>query len=109
MFHSSHVSILQELTYFSRQLKKLQLLHNNDLSSSFFDGSSQWGAIEDDHVPFLQRGVPVLHLISTPFPRGWHSEADNLASLDQESIEDLAAIFRVFVASILNLTQSRKQ
>lgn len=27
----------------------------------------------DDHVPFLKRGVNVLHLISEPFPRVWHT------------------------------------
>ncbi len=98
---------LAELVYFSRQLKKQQLLHNNDLAASFFSAAAGWGTIEDDHVPFLQRGVPILHLISTPFPPGWHSEGDNLASLDENSIEDLAAIFRVFLASILNLTHAR--
>jgi glutaminyl-peptide cyclotransferase len=97
----------KELVYYSRRLKKLQLLHNNDLRSSFFDAANRWGAIEDDHVPFLQRGVPVLHLISTPFPPAWHTEGDNVASLDEQTIEDLATIFRAFLASILNLTRAR--
>lgn len=28
--------------------------------------------IEDDHIPFLMRGVPVLHVIPWPFPDDWH-------------------------------------
>lgn len=28
--------------------------------------------IEDDHIPFLIRGVPALHLIPWPFPDSWH-------------------------------------
>ena len=28
--------------------------------------------IGDDHVPFAQRGVNVLHMISYPFPAVWH-------------------------------------
>jgi hypothetical protein len=32
-----------------------------------------FGGIEDDHIPFLQRGVSVLHLITNPFPRVWHT------------------------------------
>jgi glutaminyl-peptide cyclotransferase len=31
------------------------------------------GYIADDHVPFLNRGVEVLHLIPSPFPRVWHT------------------------------------
>lgn len=31
-----------------------------------------FGGIGDDHVPFLRRGVSVLHVIANPFPRGWH-------------------------------------
>jgi glutaminyl-peptide cyclotransferase len=28
--------------------------------------------IGDDHIPFLNRGVSILHLIANPFPRVWH-------------------------------------
>lgn len=31
------------------------------------------GTIEDDHLPFLKKGVPVVHLISVPFPKVWHT------------------------------------
>jgi glutaminyl-peptide cyclotransferase len=31
------------------------------------------GHIEDDHVPFVKRGVSTLHVISNPFPRVWHT------------------------------------
>jgi hypothetical protein len=37
--------------------------------------TSSWGGIEDDHLPFLQRGVSILHIISSPFPRVWHTLA----------------------------------
>lgn len=32
-----------------------------------------YGYVGDDHVPFLQRGVSILHLIAEPFPRVWHT------------------------------------
>lgn len=32
-----------------------------------------FGYIGDDHVPFLKKGVSVLHVIADPFPRVWHS------------------------------------
>jgi hypothetical protein len=30
------------------------------------------GYMGDDHVPFLHRGVSVLHVITEPFPSVWH-------------------------------------
>jgi glutaminyl-peptide cyclotransferase len=45
--------------------------------SSFFAPrtrqDSNAGYIGDDHLPFLQRGVSVLHIIAEPFPRVWHT------------------------------------
>lgn len=32
-----------------------------------------YGRIEDDHIPFMRLGVPILHMIATPFPRVWHT------------------------------------
>lgn len=32
-----------------------------------------WGGIEDDHLPFLERGVNILHVIASPFPSVWHT------------------------------------
>ena len=31
------------------------------------------GYVGDDHLPFMKRGVSVLHLISEPFPKVWHT------------------------------------
>lgn len=33
----------------------------------------QWGGIQDDHIPFVQRGVNILHVIANPFPKVWHT------------------------------------
>ena len=33
----------------------------------------QFGRIADDHVPFLYKGVNVLHVIASPFPSVWHT------------------------------------
>jgi len=35
--------------------------------------SMNFGYIGDDHLPFLQRGVSILHLIAEPFPHVWHT------------------------------------
>ena len=52
--------------------------------------------IQDDHVPFHRRGVPILHLISYPFPPGWHTPDDDLASLDWDEIVIFQSILRQF-------------
>jgi len=52
---------------------------------------------EDDHKPFWKKGVPILHLIATPYPEVWHTLLDNEANLDKPSIEKFLLIFRKFV------------
>ena len=32
-----------------------------------------YGHVEDDHIPFLYKGVSILHLIAVPFPHVWHT------------------------------------
>lgn len=53
--------------------------------------------VEDDHKPFLIRGVSILHLIPIPFPVAWHKVGDNEDSLDEDTIVDLLKIFRQFL------------
>ncbi|XP_054722339.1 glutaminyl-peptide cyclotransferase-like [Uloborus diversus] len=69
----------------------------------YFDRRSTLAFVEDDHVPFMKRGVPILHLIPTPFPHVWHRESDNWQSLHQPTIDNLNKILRVFVAQYLHL------
>lgn len=45
--------------------------------TSFFrtrrGSESNFGYVGDDHLPFLRRGVSVLHIIAEPFPHVWHT------------------------------------
>jgi len=59
--------------------------------------------VEDDHKPFLMRGVPILHLIPIPFPESWHKVGDNEDSLDEDTIIDLLRIFRQFLKEYFDL------
>ncbi|KAK4155548.1 peptidase family M28-domain-containing protein [Chaetomidium leptoderma] len=61
------------------------------------------GFVQDDHVPFMQRGVDILHLIPTPFPSVWHTMDDDGAHLDVPSIRDWARIMTAFVAEWMDL------
>ncbi|XP_056152469.1 glutaminyl-peptide cyclotransferase [Lampris incognitus] len=75
--------------------------HPNDVQ--YFWPSLSVGHVQDDHVPFLIRGVPVLHLIPTRFPSVWHTFDDNEQNLDRTSIENLNKILQVFVLEYLNV------
>ncbi|XP_030241617.1 glutaminyl-peptide cyclotransferase [Drosophila navojoa] len=55
------------------------------------------GFTDDDHRPFLEENVPILHLIATPFPTQWHTPNDNAANLHWPSIRNFNRIFRNFV------------
>jgi glutaminyl-peptide cyclotransferase len=42
--------------------------------------------VEDDHTPFLQRGVPAINLIDWSFPC-WHKSCDNLSAVSEPSLD----------------------
>ena len=66
-------------------------------SVTYFSSEALRANIEDDHIPFLQRGVPILHAISWPFPSVWHTLNDNLSALDRPTVKHLQKLFQVFV------------
>lgn len=69
-------------------------------SSQFGQGH---GLISDDHVPFMRRGVDVLHLIPTPFPWFWHRMEDDAEHLDGPAVQDWAKLITAFVAELMDL------
>ncbi|KAG9012085.1 hypothetical protein FRB94_011781 [Tulasnella sp. JGI-2019a] len=77
--------------------------------SSFFEPRTAfhqqyaYGSIEDDHLPFLRRGVSVLHVISNPFPKVWHTLKDDASALDLSTMKRWNLIFRVFMVEYLGL------
>ena len=70
---------------------------------NIFQPKAHYGGIEDDHIPFLQRGVDILHAIPSPFPSVWHKPTDNRNALDFPTIANLNKVFRLFVARYLHL------
>ncbi|KAI9680393.1 MAG: hypothetical protein M1829_001279 [Trizodia sp. TS-e1964] len=61
------------------------------------------GSVQDDHVPFMKRGVEVLHLIPSPFPHVWHEKEDDGAHLDIDTVEDWAKLITAFMAEWMEL------
>ncbi|XP_078389445.1 glutaminyl-peptide cyclotransferase-like isoform X1 [Cetorhinus maximus] len=86
-----------------KRLHNLGLLQLHPLEVTYFNGNTYYGPIEDDHVPFLRKGVPILHLISTPFPRVWHTMDDTAENLHPPTIENLCKILSVFLMEYLGL------
>lgn len=78
--------------------------------SSFFKPRTsfehQSGGIQDDHIPFVKRGVNILHVIANPFPRVWHTINDDATALDLPTMKRWTLIFRIFTAEYLRLRMS---
>ncbi|EMP25217.1 Glutaminyl-peptide cyclotransferase-like protein, partial [Chelonia mydas] len=49
----------------------------------------------------LAAGVPVLHLITTPFPWVWHTMEDTEQNLHPPAVENLCKILAAFLAEYL--------
>ena len=46
----------------------------------------QSGAIVDDHIPFLDQGVPSIDLIDFSFPC-WHRRCDDMSAVSEPSVD----------------------
>ncbi|XP_052661316.1 glutaminyl-peptide cyclotransferase isoform X2 [Harpia harpyja] len=93
----------QRLQAIEQKLHNMNLLKNHLVERQYFQTTLHRGLVEDDHVPFLLRGVPVLHLIPSPFPAVWHTMEDTEENLDKTTIDNLSKILQVFVLEYLNL------
>ncbi|KFO82213.1 Glutaminyl-peptide cyclotransferase, partial [Cuculus canorus] len=93
----------QRLQAIERELHNMNLLNNHPVERQYFRNTLHRGLVEDDHIPFLIRGVPVLHLIPSPFPAVWHTMEDTEENLDKTTIDNLSKILQVFVLEYLNL------
>ncbi|MCX6127934.1 MAG: M28 family metallopeptidase [Proteobacteria bacterium] len=61
-------------------------------------------AIEDDHWPFMERGIPSIDLIDFENLQTWHQPSDRLESLDLDSIKNIS---RLAMALILELNENQ--
>lgn len=59
--------------------------------------------VQDDHMPFMARGVEILHLIPSPFPNVWHTPQDDGEHLDMDTTEDWAKLMTAFAAEWMDL------
>ncbi|KAL6829336.1 peptidase family M28 domain-containing protein [Trichoderma sp. SZMC 28015] len=92
-----------------KRMRDLGLLESNPSSPFLPDAQKRadqfgYGGIEDDHIPFLRRGVDILHLIPTPFPDVWHTMADDGEHLDMPTVSDWTKLVMAFTAEWMDLS-----
>lgn len=94
-----HIRQIERMLLRSEALSVSQVAARSHLSNFYFDSNVRvMNAVEDDHIPFLQRGVPILHLIPIPFPSVWHKASDRLDAIDWDVVEDWCLLMRVYLA-----------
>ncbi|KAF3692733.1 Glutaminyl-peptide cyclotransferase [Channa argus] len=84
-----------------KRLHRLGLLMSHPSEQAYFRKDVYFGPVQDDHIPFLHKGVPVLHVISTPFPPFWHTLDDTEENMHRPTAENLTKIMAVFLAEYL--------
>ncbi|KAF9585774.1 hypothetical protein BGW38_000787 [Lunasporangiospora selenospora] len=72
-------------------------------------GEAYWGSVDDDHRPFMHLGVPIFHVIPTPFPTVWHKLTDDASAIKPDVVDGWARIFRTFTVEYLNLLKPRER
>jgi glutaminyl-peptide cyclotransferase len=63
------------------------------------------GGISDDHLPFMHKGVEILHVIPSPFPGVWHTMEDDGEHLDGPTVRDWCKIVGAFVLEWLDMME----
>jgi len=105
-FQTTHWAY-QHMATIEERMRNLNLLESKpaepflpDKAKSQFSGR---GMVQDDHIPFMARGVDVLHIIPVPFPAAWHTMSDDGEHLDGASVQDWAKIVTAFAAEWMEL------
>ena len=92
-------SRLRKLDLFKSDSKQTWLPEKDKKNDATFNQN----IMQDDHIPFVARGVPTLHLIPSRFPTQWHKIGDNAEYLDIPTVEDWSLLTAAFAAEYLEL------
>lgn len=103
----------QSLGALEKRFKSLKQFKASSSDSWFIDAEkdghklSPLGGIQDDHLPFLAKGVEILHLIDFApfkgFPAVWHTIDDDGEHLDLDTVEDWSMLVTAFAAEWMEL------
>ena len=56
--------------------------------------------IQDDHIPFLDAGIPVVDLIHYPFPAYWHTSEDTFDKCSSQSLQQVGNVISSLVYEV---------
>ncbi|ORX33665.1 hypothetical protein BD324DRAFT_643833 [Kockovaella imperatae] len=102
--------LFDQLSEADRHLRQEGLVEVEAGEEGWFSSQRQRrGMIGDDHVPFVERGVSILHVISFPFPNVWHRISDDASALSLPALRRWNRILRVFTAGYLGLSPTPGQ
>lgn len=99
----------KSLATIEQRMRSMSALLSHPASPFLPDANKQASAfsgrpgIEDDHLPFMARGVEVLHIIPSPFPSEWHTMNDDGEHLDGNTVQDWAKMVTAFVGEWMDL------
>ncbi|KAJ5778175.1 hypothetical protein N7520_001421 [Penicillium odoratum] len=103
----------QNMGNLEQRLRKLGQFKSSSTDPWFVDTSKDshqvvsQGGIQDDHIPFLARGVDILHVIDFApfkgFSSVWHTNDDDGEHLDMDTVEDWTVLITAFTAEWMEL------
>lgn len=106
-FQTTHWAY-QKMASIESRMRDLRLLESKP-SRPFFPEKDKTRflppMVGDDHVPFMMRGVPVLHIIPSPFPNVWHRMEDDGEHLDMATVKDWTRITTAFALEWLDMME----
>ncbi|KAI0377754.1 peptidase family M28-domain-containing protein [Hypomontagnella monticulosa] len=107
-FQTTHWAY-QGMATIEDRMRKLGLLESNPQAPFLPDHDKMptfsRGSIDDDHRPFMARGVPILHVIPNPFPGVWHKMEDDGEHLDMPTVRDWSKIVTAFALEFLDMME----
>lgn len=106
-FPTTHWAYTSLSTIESR-MRALNILESTPKHPFLPDVNGTQGAhasISDDHLPFIHKGVNVLHVIPKEFPDVWHTLEDDGAHLDMASVRDWARVVAAFALEWLDMME----
>jgi glutaminyl-peptide cyclotransferase len=97
----------RNLAAIESRMRALDLLESTPRVSFLPDVNMtmSFGGISDDHLPFIARGVPILHVIPSPFPGVWHTMKDDGEHLDLPTTRDWAKVVTAFALEWLDMME----
>lgn len=102
MIGSPQVRLTRESHSTERLSNLAQRLDDQLRDSGLFHHESPPLPVLDDHIPFVQRGIPAIDLIDFEHLDHWHQTSDTIAQISYNSIE---RVTRLAMAMALHLSE----